>query len=168
MLKHTPYLIQRCEPTKKSSVKAREDLNVHELLKFDYMGSSEFEFGAIPECFRRFHKKLDKCSIHEVDIGEGEFKKTVYVLATPEEFKAYVPYLQQMAEDKLYCKEYTGFGQHFRAPRSFDRAAKTTFWLDIANDVAWNFRRYDLQCFGKALDNTIARWNREKAAKANA
>jgi hypothetical protein len=170
-----PRYIQRCILTKKSSIKVKSNVNVHELLDFEYMGSSEFEFGAIPKCFRELEKDFEDLRIFEVDLtkaihgnmieGTAPHCK-VFLLCTQEKFDEYVPYLALIAQNKHRLKEPSNFDRYFIEPSSWSSGFKADFWLDIDNGVAWTFRAYDLECFKKALVNTIARWNAEKAIKS--
>lgn len=50
------YMVQRCEFKDNADPTEGVDAN----LKMDYMGSSEFEFGALPASLRRIHGQLDQ------------------------------------------------------------------------------------------------------------
>lgn len=90
---HVAFLIQRCAShyhpssfAKHKFEEARKDKRVptvYDLLSFDYMGSSEFEFGTVPGAIRQIQESVDKKG-HQ-DIIEVEGLKTlkgeqVYVL----------------------------------------------------------------------------------------
>lgn len=74
------YLVQRC--TKKFKVYKNE--TVSEAFSLDYMGSSEFEFGAIPKSIRKLaQKNLVQTSFKHKSKNGKEY--TIYVLADHEE-----------------------------------------------------------------------------------
>jgi hypothetical protein len=55
---HTPYLIQRGE-IKRPLVEGR----LSEAVNLDYMGSAEFEFGALPKSLRALQSMVDAISL---------------------------------------------------------------------------------------------------------
>jgi hypothetical protein len=60
-----PYLIQRA--TIRPEVKDTDIKGIDSLLSFDYMGSAEFEFGALPAGLRVSCALFDQLKVHRVD-----------------------------------------------------------------------------------------------------
>jgi lipopolysaccharide biosynthesis glycosyltransferase len=52
------YCIQRCSEREKSVLTTRKGVDL--ILSFDYMGSAEFEFGALPTTFKLFRELASK------------------------------------------------------------------------------------------------------------
>jgi uncharacterized protein YeaO (DUF488 family) len=52
------YCIQRCSEREKSVISTRKGVDL--ILSFDYMGSAEFEFGALPTTFKLFRELASK------------------------------------------------------------------------------------------------------------
>ena len=50
----TPYLIQQAKFSDRSDRKG-----IDSILAFDYMGSAEFEFGALPQSLKRIRENID-------------------------------------------------------------------------------------------------------------
>jgi hypothetical protein len=142
----TPYLIQRA--TIVSSRK--DDFRVSEAMDLDYMGSSEFEFGATAKSLRGLetaflnNRAEDGDSLRISDVSEISVKsrsgkdKPLKVLhcMTDEEFTEYLPYLHNMRDGKLHTKESTGFESNPRWPAAY---TNINFWWDIENHVMWSF-----------------------------
>jgi hypothetical protein len=57
-----PYLIQRCSVKKEKGT--REDIVFGNFVDFDYMGSAEFEFGALGRMLQVFLKEKDQLKIY--------------------------------------------------------------------------------------------------------
>lgn len=130
----TPYLIQRatiCEPL------ADENTRLSKAVDFDYMGSAEFEFGALPAAFRRIHPVLDSWSVRNVDgIYDAEHTLIVCSSFSDDEFEEYKKHLAGLRSGKIRTKESTyfnvGHSKHFRSLRC-------NFWWDIDNDAMFSF-----------------------------
>jgi hypothetical protein len=132
----TPYLIQRGE-----FVETRENkIGIDKVISFDYMGSSEFEWGALPESLERIHKLLiiedDHIQLNTPN-SYHYFTFTisgiVFELLCKEGDAGQIQkYVDEMAYDKLRCKEphkidiVTG--------HSFIKKTEINFWWDIEND----------------------------------
>lgn len=114
-----PYLIQRCE-VKQDWSQAK---TVSEALKLDYMGSSEFEWGAIPQFIEQMSKKEDlKVFSHVVN------KTEYFILCQKNEIEEYKNILQKLADDQVRTKEFV-----------FN--STTNFWMDLTNKVAFSLNK---------------------------
>jgi hypothetical protein len=130
----TPYLVQRGEinhPLKPSS----EILT--QAVRLDYMGSSEFEFGAVRESLEGLRR--GKRSLRLVDsITQGDSKLRVLSIFSDEEFPQYVQYLKWMREDNIRLKEWIRFSP---SEQHMLKSLKVDFWWDIQNHVIWSFHK---------------------------
>lgn len=145
------WLIQRAKI--RGPVSPAERLS--DAVQMDYMGSSEFEFGALPKSLRRLQQRQQELSVREVSTIQLDGKQ-LYVLShfTGEQFVEYVELLSQLKENKLHLKERTEFSDYERKDpfatadiaRSRSRRKGSTyvreyanFWWDIENDAMFTF-----------------------------
>lgn len=144
-----PYLIQRCE------------LGVGKLV-YDYMGSSEFEWGACPTALKRLFKAgLTKYTSSVVVAGN---EVSVFMLAGADfGHEAYQPYLQQLADDKIRLKEWSHFSealkQQLGIPLRWEREIRTNVWFDIQNDVLWTLSEVNQHSLMAALRGIQIAWD---------
>lgn len=133
-----PYLIQRAEI---NSPLADETDRLSQAVDFDYMGSAEFEFGALPKSFRRIEALADnwKCRLVP-EITENEVPLRVYSAFTDEEFEIYKGYLLGLraGNSRGQTKERTDFDPKNSYTGKY---GKTNFWWDITNDVMFGFHK---------------------------
>lgn len=149
-----PYLIQRCESKKTGPI-----TGFNSAFAIDYMGSSEFEQGALPKSLRRITPKLDQYQIYNTELKDHE-GKGVFVICTPERKDQILALLPKLADGSHRLKETTRFGDMLKGKCSdWDQFH---LWWDIEFD--WFF------CIGKpvaklllqALTALKARWDSEK------
>jgi hypothetical protein len=152
-----PYLIQR--GTFKP-VPDQEILGLDTLISYDYMGSSEFEWGALPASLTKICKSWDTYKISRIDEIQDLDGNYLYFVA-PESFKTSgwpeetathetlvgviktlfsekYPYrLKERCEcyDRIHGDSFTG------------RISDTNFWWDVENN--W------MMCFGKDIQRLI-------------
>ena len=158
----TPYLIQRAEinrPLTPASVRLSQAVN------FDYMGSAEFEFGALPQSFRRIEAMADswKCRLVP-EIMEDEIALRVWSAFTDEEFEEYKDYLLRLrnpGSNPIRTKE----GVRFEAGRKKSTYSNTDFWWDIDNDVMFGFDKTFMKRVGDYVANSLIYMNEQKAKK---
>lgn len=127
------YLVQRgkfSERDWKKGVDAKID--------FDYMGSAEFEFGALPKSLKNIRENLDNYSLTDQSIlAYG--KKTKYRLFAPEnKVVDIVKSIELIALDKVRLKEQAYFDA-MCGNKSFYNFYKPNidFWWDIENHYMW-------------------------------
>lgn len=146
-----PYCIQRAKfdnnrPDKKG---------IDRLLQFDYMGSAEFEFGALPASLKRVRKDLNNYIMFDYS-----FKKfpsvSVTVYCKKEQYDFIGDILEELSEGKLRLKEYCDLRGYVN-PKKEHSYNRNDFWWDIDQD--WFFWKktkngFDDQ-FKEALFTTI-------------
>ncbi len=118
-----PYLVQRAK------IEDRDwKTGIDSIIRLDYMGSSEFEWGALPESLGRIRKDFEKYNYLDITIND----KVVSVFCK-ESMKGEVEaYLNGLAKQEFRLKEYSGFN-NFIYPDEL--SGKTRFWWDIDNDL---------------------------------
>ena len=150
-----PYLIQRAHI---KSPLTDGSTRLSQAVSFDYMGSSEFEWGALPHSFRRMQQQIPYWTIRLVpSIVEGEAQLRVLSYLNNHEFGDYVTYLQRLRNpgigDLIHTKERTEFSveeikrheeyrqlQKIRQKKSY-LSPLTDFWWDLDNDVMFSFHK---------------------------
>lgn len=140
---YRPYLIQRCNVLPETHA-----IRMKSLLSYDYMGSAEFEFGAIP-------RSLARMRIHAIERGQDSYQ---IIQSGPE--AGYGPYigkrlhalvLKEKAENAQWLesfhagvdglinntvrlKDWAAIDRNYRTDR-FGGDSYFDAWHDIANDV---------------------------------
>lgn len=144
-----PYLIQRAE-IKRPLVEATERFSNAAVL--DYMGSAEFEFGALPSSLRQLQANVDRISLTvEPRIKDGERSLRVLHTFTPEEYEEYVGYLMELRADKRRTKETTRFAEGYEQ----GKYNKTDLWWDLDNSTMFSFDKIFMNRLG---DHLVASW----------
>lgn len=109
--------------------------NAMELLRpifsFDYMGSAEFEFGAIPKFFQKVAKNIKVYSTHEIVIN----KMPVYIICETAKNELINERINELAINKIMCKERTSFPQALGLDKYTKKENCRTFgWIELNND----------------------------------
>lgn len=130
------YLVQR--GTFKNILK--EDVEgMDSLIGFDYMGSAEFEFGALPESLKRIVYNLDCYDRTYIKILDSNGESMVVIANINDMSDEFVLNLMYLAEEKLRVKETVGIKEYLKG---YDKNSyrRVDFWWDIQNDF--------MICFG--------------------
>lgn len=148
---YNPYLVARIE-----AVLRPEADRLGAITAYDYMGSAEFEFGAIPASFAAMRIKMIESLNANGTTGfeivqapesfnlvatHGHYAgKNVYALASTETFAKYGDSfweaLRKLADWECRCKEWTAFDHSFSKRSSEMHYAA---WHDILNDIFFSF-----------------------------
>lgn len=123
----TPYLIQRAKICK------REDIGIDSLLQFDYMGSSEFEWGALPKALKRTRENTK--DYIQFEFTFKDFPNKPIMILCKEADKGELPkILNQLANRELRLKEYCDLDAYLKEDKEDDDCRASDFWWDIEND----------------------------------
>jgi hypothetical protein len=161
------YLVQR--GTIKRPLGLYKDCSLGSAVSFDYMGSAEFEFGALPKSFRRIEAQSNMYELHKVESIVGilngrEFTLRIYAnFDTEEEKLAYIKKLEALFAGKSYTKESLRVKQIEGSKVAIQD--NIDFWWDINNDVFLCFDKQFMTRIGNYLQATFRNLN-ENAAKA--
>ena len=145
----SPYLIQRAVI---QTPLADPDARLSRAVSFEYMGSAEFEFGALPESFRRIQAQGVRWVGRIVeDLKEGDAPLRVYSPFNDVEFDEYTAYLLRLRDpnSRVRLKEYSGFVEGHAQMYKYSR---TNFWWDLDNDAMFGFHKE----FMKRLPHYVA------------
>lgn len=125
------YLVQRGQIADRDFKKG-----IDSICKFDYMGSAEFEFGALGESLGRIRKDISNYKYMNAKIYGIQI--TVFFNKKHEESEIET-YLKDLADNKFHVKQHSDFNNVVN-PSKFEREwqakhpNKTNFWWDIEND----------------------------------
>lgn len=113
---------------------------------FDYMGSSEFEWGIVPKCLQAIAKNISKYSTHEIEIN----KTSVYVICKDELSSDIDVRINELADRKCELKEWTDFDTAVGLSKwSKKEDCRHAGWIDLDN----NFMFFtDKEVFEKAAN----------------
>lgn len=104
----------------------------------DYMGSAEFEFGALPTSLRAFRSRKGDLKVRLVKgITEGESPLRVLSYFDDGQFAEYESYLSLLRYDNPRLKELSYFSVNHKSFQ--DSKYLPDFWWDIVNNVMWSF-----------------------------
>lgn len=118
------YLIQRAQFEDRDF-----KTGIDSILSFDYMGSSEFEWGALPKSLKFIRQNINEYVYLDVPIKEKQI--TVFC---PDHLKTEVKkYLTALADKKMRLKEFSGFDDYIKGDGYFKD--RFDFWWDIENHV---------------------------------
>ena len=141
------YLVQRGIINKDlSKVKSFLNGRPDALVDPEYMGSAEFEWGAIPRAYFRMQHELDKYSLHITDLKT--LTGVPFVIFCRDEFyEEVLESIKQYIENPWRTKEWTNLEDQFKKPTStWDKpfTIHTNFWWCIdKNDPADHTGTYD-------------------------
>lgn len=140
-----PYLIQRA---KFKDISIDDVTNIDSILSFDYMGSAEFEFGALFKTLTRIRdrisERMNTYAISHITLNEKEitiFVNTDEVSAI--EINTVLNGLGGISKNGYHLKEYSGFNTYI-SPDEYDIKSQIKhphnidLWWDIDNDfIFW-------------------------------
>jgi len=133
----TPYLIQRViERQDIQPFKDGLELGFDSYFRCDYMGSAEFEFGALPKSLKTFTKNPE-LKIVEFNHASDQNKENLFIISSEIPAGVYFEaYMEKLLFDELILKERSELKSYF-----FENVSRlrTTIWWDIENHVMFTF-----------------------------
>ena len=161
---HTPYLIQRVRLRKGNIGKTIDGVFV-----MDYMGSAEFEFGALPKSLKEICRNfVDYHSTKSPSIvSKNNESLWLFSNFSEEDEKKYFEYIQQMIDEKLFLKEDPYLKYHTRhilnKQYHYTPSPLPDVWWDIDNHLMFTFGNENLRTILTAIEWTIQKKVDEKA-----
>lgn len=132
------WLIQR------GRFQTREKNGIDSILRFDYMGSAEFEFGAMPESLDKIRSCISEYTYLDVPMKD----KVITVFCKDSQKTDIKTYLEELAENKMGLKEYSDFDSYIN-PVHFPN--RTDFWWDIENNLMFWKKNVEFETNFKAI-----------------
>ena len=134
------YLVQR------GKFRAREGkIGIDSIITWDYMGSTEFEWGALPKAFGRV---LDGCLEYEL-FEEKDMANIngvpLHIFCRKDQHDLVKNTLKMFKEKPWPLKEYITFQYAYKrsSDSPFNRKYGEDFWFDIEHDFMWFFGAKD-------------------------
>ena len=101
---------------------------IDSIVHFDYMGSSEFEWGALPESLGKIRDSINDYTYLDVPIKD----KVITVFCKDSQKSEIKQYLTELSENKWHLQEYSDFDNYINP--QFMKSI-TDFWWDISNHL---------------------------------
>jgi hypothetical protein len=136
------YLIQRGKFENRDYKKG-----IDSIICLDYMGSSEFEFGALPESLNKIRKDINDYIYIDILLN----KKDVSVFCKKSQENELYEYLENLAKNNFHLQEYSDFN-NFIYPTKYSKSS-TDFWWDIENNLMFWIKNTEFQTKFKNLIN---------------
>lgn len=135
-----PYLIQRMQFKSTPSGKT-----IDGILSMDYMGSAEFEFGALPKSLNKMIAVVDKLTIECFTHIKNYKNQTLCLIGLTDDIYDYISYIDDIVKDKLLLKERTNIRNNITGKDFLGRPINDQFfsftnaWWDIENQIMFTF-----------------------------
>lgn len=150
-----PYLIQR---GRIYTPLAPTNTRLSQAVNFDYMGSAEFEFGALPKSFRAIEQARSWVCRIVPEIMEGDTPLRVWSDLDAKDFETYIDYLKAFRAGKdSYTKESVRFEESLK-----QNEWSPNFWWDIDNHVMFGFKKEFMKRVGQYVAASLAYMNKDK------
>lgn len=168
------YLIQRGTINVPLSIENR----ISQAVNMDYMGSAEFEFGALPKSLRAMQRAADALELRETNITNIEGNNLLVLSSlSDEDFATWCAQFKESCDNKRRLKEMLRIENWFKelkAPEELKGKRKqeyidrhiryrSDFWWDIDNGVMTSFNkdfmaqcRQNLESSWKYMDEQVA------------
>lgn len=131
-----PYLIQRAKFEKHASKDAK---GIDSLLRFDYMGAAEFEFGALPKSLKRVREEIEQYTSFQYSFKNNP-TKLVTVFCKKEQIEEVTKVLELLVAGKIHLKGHCDLNYFVKPIEGRDPSWYNDFWWDIINDFFfWKF-----------------------------
>lgn len=148
-----PYLIQRLKASPKSGMFKDNPFSfggglkngglsetamdiIRPVFSFDYMGSSEFEFGAVPECFSRIVKSTNKWTTKTVIIKNVP----IYVTSEIDVNDEVCEIVKRLSNREFHLKESCRLDISIESILKKEEP-KIIGWVDIENDYFFTINK---------------------------
>jgi len=117
---NTPYLIQQAEIYDDPETKGLDSI-----LDFDYMGSAEFEYGALAKSLKEIRKDIEEYVFSNVEIET----KSISVFCKKADLDEIVSSIRKLAKNEIHLKEWIDFSDWLNYKK-----VRNKFWWDIGNN----------------------------------
>lgn len=159
-----PYLIQRCKM--KKDVKDSDVTGWDSAFSNDYMGSAEFEFGALSKALKEILPNLGKYEIYDDKQFKAKDGRGVFIFCTPEQ-KDQLPAIisDSYHEDEQEVRQRAGRKERTMFKYAIDCAegygSDMNVWWDIENHYFFSLGKPAIQQVKLALTRLKEKWKKE-------
>lgn len=130
-------------------------------IRLNYMGSAEYEWGAVPKCIQRIRENSNNYEVVVTDILNTNGVPLI-LCCHKENTEELIQYIKEYIEQPYRLKEPCGLEHHCKNPPYDDETTKNhytfvrtnnQFWLDIEHDWFATFGAADrIQIFESVLN----------------
>lgn len=141
------YLIQRGKFDNRDNKKG-----IDSIVEFDYMGASEYEWGALPESLKRIRTSIEDYTYMDVPV----YGKIITVFCNSDDKPNVKTYLETLADGKMRIKMGSYFDKYVK-PSKYDKEwqekhpLSTNFWWDLENDLMFWVKDVEFETKFKVL-----------------
>jgi len=140
-----PRLIQRCKfKTEQSIFDFSGSGLTSDVLSLDYMGASEFEWGAVPKSLDRILKNLDHYQVYNVDEVVDLSGRPMMVLCQTELSDSVKTAALGLALGEYWLQERSELPDYIQGEDDIGEKVDTNFWWDIEHDYFIFFDNQEL------------------------
>lgn len=152
----TPYLIQRMNFKKNPEA----GFGIEALLSMDYMGSAEFEFGALANALKVMCSTADKLEVAVIKDVVSKKGQRLYLVLPKGSADNYRPVIDELAAEKIRLKAFANFTAHLTGTTFMGRELDENgwrglpeAWWDLDNNVMFTFGKKNAENILKAIRN---------------
>ena len=136
-----PWLLQKAKF--KIKIDGKNTHGVDATLSFDYMGSAEYEYGALPKSCNQVIEKLDRYSIIKTEFKDVTGRELFFIGDRNVYEQKYKHYIPVILEGNARLKERTDMDKLYK-PDNWDleraqREGGTKYWYNKFN-IAWDIK----------------------------
>jgi hypothetical protein len=124
---------------------------IDSILSFDYMGSSEFEWGALPKSLGKIRNELNNYTYLDITLKD----KLITVFCKDSQINDIELYLSELSDNKMHLKEFSAFDSYVNSDGYFKD--KFDFWWDIQNHIMFWKKNINFETKFKTLINNETR-----------
>lgn len=106
------------------------------IFRFDYMGSAEFEFGAVPEAFGHLYTNLDLYEISSMIIDNS----TVWILGKKEDMEEIKSRIIKLTKREIHTKEFVGLKESID-PKDNYWKERFVGWVELDNVFLFSLKK---------------------------
>lgn len=148
---YSMYLIQRGDFRERS-----EKTGIDRIITWDYMGSAEFEWGALPKAYGYIMENYSKYGMYIENDMANVNGVPLCIFCKESEYAVVKATLDAYRKKPCILKEYISFEREYEAPYQhpvpgYD-VIRDHFWFDIEHHFMWFFGAQDrVKCFMDAV-----------------
>lgn len=146
---------------------------ISEAIGMDYMGSAEFEWGALPKSIKAFENNIDrvKMTLIPLDLpGAGDKMLRVLHMMDEEDLAQFTVNLQQLwyMDDGAHRRLKESLQFSYKEHRYNGKPYDTDFWWDIENHAMWSFDKSFMNHLVENLAASIKYMREQRVYEAKA
>jgi len=120
----TPYLIQR------GKIENRDwKTGIDSIIRYDYMGSAEFEFGALSDSLHAIREVISEYALIDIPFKN----KIITIFCQASDKPEMEEFLEKLYKKEYHLKEWSAFPEVVNGGDSF-YTDRVNFWWDIDNN----------------------------------